>query len=387
MTEMQSQISFEQAILVLGRRRFESVHGRFDVHFFRDQAQDRTAMAIACGDLRDRAPLLARVHSSCVTSECLMARDCDCADQLDGALATIAAAGRGVVFYLIQEGRGAGLTAKARDRMIVQASRHRLSTFDAYTEMGLPSDLRRYDSVGPMARALGIRAPLTLLTNNPEKAEALAVAFSNQKIDVNETLPLQAPSSPFNRDYLRAKRRSGHALARGASLSVALPPAPVEVEPPLRAAGHPHLISTACYFVPIGLISNSPITRHDAESLIQDRVDWFWLRVVYDQRTARESVLLSLRSSSEVGGSAFTLTLVDRLPSLEAGGREALRLSLLGIRERGEGRVVVHFDESDPAAGRWAGASGDAAPSAAEEILAAQWIPAASGGSARDAER
>ncbi|MEE8166185.1 MAG: GTP cyclohydrolase II, partial [Myxococcota bacterium] len=211
MTEMQSQISFEQAILVLGRRRFESVHGRFDVHFFRDQAQDRTAMAIACGDLRDRAPLLARVHSSCVTSECLMARDCDCADQLDGALATIAAAGRGVVFYLIQEGRGAGLTAKARDRMIVQASRHRLSTFDAYTEMGLPSDLRRYDSVGPMARALGIRAPLTLLTNNPEKAEALAVAFSNQKIDVNETLPLRAPSSPFNRDYLRAKRRSGHA--------------------------------------------------------------------------------------------------------------------------------------------------------------------------------
>ncbi|MEE8167020.1 MAG: hypothetical protein V3T64_15750, partial [Myxococcota bacterium] len=172
-----------------------------------------------------------------------------------------------------------------------------------------------------------------------------------------------------------------------ASLSVALPPAPVEVEPPLRATGHPHLISTACYFLPIGLTSNSPITRHDAESLIQDRVDWFWLRVVYDQRTARESVLLSLRSSSEVDGSAFTLTLVDRLPSLEAGGREALRLSLLGIRERGEGRVVVHFDESDPAAGRWAGASGDSAPTAAEEILAAQWIPVASGGSARDAER
>ncbi len=386
MTEMQSRIAFERATLVLGRRRFESVHGGFDVHFFRDQAQDRTAMAIACGDLRDRPPLLARVHSSCVTSECLMARDCDCADQLGGALATIAAAGRGVVFYLIQEGRGAGLTAKARDRMIVRASRQRLSTFDAYTEMGLPPDLRRYDSVGPMARALGIRAPLMLLANNPEKAEALALVLSNEKIELAETLPLQAPTSPFNRDYLRAKRYSGHALARGASLSVAMPPAPVEVEPPLRAVGHPHLISTACYFLPVGLTSNSSSARHDAENRIQDRVDWFRLRVVYDQRTARESVLLSLISSPALGGSAFTLTLVDRLPGLEAGGREALRLCLLGIRERGEGRVVVHFDDSDPAAGRWAGASGDSASSAAEEILAAQWIPTVSG-EAHDAER
>jgi hypothetical protein len=147
--------------------------------------------------------------------------------------------------------------------------------------------------------------------------------------------------------------------------------------------GHPHLISTACYFLPIGLTSNSPTAGHGAQSLIPDRVDWFRLRVVYDQRIARESVLLSMESSPEVGGSAITFSLVDRLPGLETGGRQALRLALLGILEHREERVVVHFDESDPAADRCTGA----APSATEEILSAQWIPAASGGSASDVER
>jgi len=81
-------------------------------------------LAVARGDLRAPEPLLARVHSSCVTSESYGSRDCDCAEQLDAALAHVARAGRGVVFYLMQEGRGAGFTAKARDRMIVQASRN-----------------------------------------------------------------------------------------------------------------------------------------------------------------------------------------------------------------------------------------------------------------------
>jgi hypothetical protein len=64
-----------------------------------------------------------------------------------------------------------------------------------------------------------------------------------------------------------------------------------------------------------------------------------------------------------------------------------LRLALLGMREAGDGRVVVHFDETDPAAGPWTGESADAAMPQAEEILVARWSPAASGGSARDAQR
>ena len=100
-------VEIESATLVLGRRVLDTRHGPFDVTFFRDQPGERTTMAIARGDVRERRPMLARVHSSCVTSECLMACDCDCAEQLDRAMGLVAAAGRGVVFYLMQRRGGA----------------------------------------------------------------------------------------------------------------------------------------------------------------------------------------------------------------------------------------------------------------------------------------
>ena len=143
MNELAPHAAPSDPLEVVRRDRLDSPHGAFEVFFFHGVEQGRVAMALVLGDPGGSDPLLARVHSSCVTSESLMALDCDCAEQLDGALAEIGRVGRGVLFYLMQEGRGAGLSAKARDRMIVQASRHRLTTFDAYAEMGLPPDLRR----------------------------------------------------------------------------------------------------------------------------------------------------------------------------------------------------------------------------------------------------
>ncbi len=78
------------------------------MHVFRNLHTRAYALAICRGDIRTSAPLLARVHSACVTSEAFGGCDCDCAEQLEQALARIAEAGRGVVFYLMQEGRGAG---------------------------------------------------------------------------------------------------------------------------------------------------------------------------------------------------------------------------------------------------------------------------------------
>jgi GTP cyclohydrolase II len=326
-------------------------------------------MAIVRGDIVERAPLLTRVHSSCLTSECLMAGDCDCAQQLDRSLAMIASEGRGVVFYLMQEGRGAGLSAKARDRMIVQASGHRLTTFDAYAEMGLPSDLRCYDCLGPMASALGIRGPLELLTNNPEKAEGVARSLANEKIDVTRMRAIESSISPFNLDYLRAKRQSGHFLARDGAVVSALPPESIAVEDALRSDGHPHLISTAHYFLPVLL---SPGTQE------RERVDWFRMRVVYDRHTARESVLLSLgnpeRAAGREGG-GVTLSLLDRLPCSESQGRVALRATLLSIRDQGAGRVAVHFDDENPHADREIGCGIDVDSALSKEMLAARWLP------------
>jgi GTP cyclohydrolase II len=349
---------FSEATLRLGDHRLANAYGEFDVHFFRDLAHDATAMAISCGDLGRSRPLLARVHSSCVTSECLMGCDCDCAEQLEGALATIAAEGSGIVFYLMQEGRGAGLTAKARDRMIVQASGNRVTTFEAYASMGLPADLRTYGAVAPMSRLLGIRAPIRLLTNNPDKAGAVAEALEAEKIEVYGTESIQGPSSPFNRDYLSAKHDSGHALDRPIRLAGALPPSPVRVFEPTPLPDDPQQVVTASYFLPIAL----PEALSEAGGAKKE-VEWFRLSVLYDRGAERESILLSRQPSSEashgpdgegsdeplVREGTVTMRLFDRLPGPNSLGRAALERALVAIRDRRRGAVLIRFDDRDHA--------------------------------------
>ena len=182
-----------------------------------------------------------------------MGLDCDCAEQLDGALATMARAGDGVLFYLMQEGRGAGLTAKARDRMIVQASGNRVTTFEAYAKMGLPPDLRRYDVIAPMSKLLGIAAPLRLLTNNPDKAAAVAKVLAEEQIEVGRTEPIHGPISAFNSDYLSAKHESGHLLNHPSRIDAVLPPERVRNLPPMVVPGASHLIRTGAYSLPVAL--------------------------------------------------------------------------------------------------------------------------------------
>jgi 3,4-dihydroxy 2-butanone 4-phosphate synthase/GTP cyclohydrolase II len=94
--------------------------------------------------------------------------------------------------------------------MMVQASRDRVTTFDAYARMGLGRDYRRYETVAFAAAALAITAPLTLLTNNPDKVAALRRA----NVAIEDVVPLEHAASPFNLHYLTAKSRSGHALKR-----------------------------------------------------------------------------------------------------------------------------------------------------------------------------
>lgn len=371
-------ITIDTDPIALGERAIETPWGAFEVAFFRDPVEQQTAMVIHRGELESDFPLLSRVHSSCATSECLMALDCDCVEQLGGALESIGDAGRGAVFYLMQEGRGAGLSAKARDRMMVQASRHRLTTFDAYAEMGLPPDLRCYDSVGSIARALGVRAPLDLLTNNPEKVEALRRALEPAQLEIRGTVPIQGPSSAFNRDYLRAKRSSGHALDHCAGLPGELPPEPVEIESRRAARNAPHLVSSACYFLPVSLdfapriIADTAVSESPAPA---GSVDWFRIRVVCDLRTGRESVLLSRGDATRGPGESLTLDLIDRLPCVEAKGREALRLALLAVSAQGSGEVVVHFDDSVPHAdlNTRAGVSSEGESALAREICSANW--------------
>jgi GTP cyclohydrolase II len=355
-----SEIGIRKTTLYLGHCALPTRHGEFTVHFFRDLANERIAMAIVFGSLSGPAPLLARVHSSCLTSECLMGRDCDCAEQLDGALATMANAGNGVLFYLMQEGRGAGLTAKARDRMLVQASGNRITTFEAYAQMGLPPDLRRYEAIASMSKLLGIQTPLRLLTNNPDKAAAVEKVLAEEQIEVRRTEAIQGPVSAFNSDYLSAKLDSGHALDRASKIEAAMPPERVRSLPPRVVPGASHLIRTAGYFLPIALPIAEPGMHGDRADRV---VDWFRLDVFLDCRTALESIVLAHRDfeSRDLTENAVTLlagderqpsvtmTLLDRLPMSSSPGRDALTRRLVAIRHERRGAVAVHFDDRDRA--------------------------------------
>lgn len=304
-----------------------TVHGAFTAHRFRNVGTGAPILAVTCGDPRDPAPLLARVHSSCVTSEAIGASDCDCAEQLDWAVARLAAAGRGLVIYLPQEGRGAGLVAKARDRMLVQASEHRLTTFDAYARLGLPADQRRYDDVRAVTAALGVTAPLLLLSNNAEKVAGVARAG----VALAGVRPLACPPSPFNRHYLAAKAAAGHRLGASAGGTAPLP-APVRWFTP-RAAG-PRFVAQAAYLVPL----------HAAAA-------WARLRLYVDRRSGAERIVLAFGDVEAEGRRTVPLvriqreTLIERLPLAAPVGRRRWHAAVR--RLAGDGGGVALFAQAD----------------------------------------
>lgn len=325
-------------LLHLASETAEMVHGAFRVETFLDLSSHALVLALCHGDLSGDERVLARVHSSCMTSETFGGCDCDCAGQLDAALEAIARAGRGVVIYLFQEGRGAGFVAKARDRMMVQASCDRVTTFDAYARMGLGRDYRRYDAVTFAVAALGITAPLALLTNNPDKVEALR----RINVTIDEVRPLERAASPFNLHYLSAKSRSGHALSDPVRQSIvaAVLPEHVDYFDPHPLPERPRFVRVASYLLPI---------RAQAEP----KVHWFRLHAYFDLATNRERVVFTY------GRDAGTIpllrvqreSLVGRFPLRERPPQGGWRDAVERIVARGAGCAlfVPHDDPSDGA--------------------------------------
>jgi len=227
----------------------ETRFGSFRTHIFQDIIDRHYIIALAYGDITGADVLYTRMHSSCVTSETLRGCDCDCVQQLEGAFKVIADKGNGVLFYLMQEGRGVGYVGKSRDRMMVQASLDQLSTFQAYHSMGLKKDHRNYDNISDIYRLLGIKAPFIVLTNNPDKVDALR----SQGIEVVDTETLEFEPSPFNLAYLTSKAASGHILNRPSATRVkrALPPEPVVPFKPHALPRAKRFIYSASYFLPM----------------------------------------------------------------------------------------------------------------------------------------
>lgn len=160
-------------------------------------------MAIVKGDVSGGTAVLCRVHSECWTSEVLGSLKCDCRDQLDAALAKIAAEGTGVVVYLRQEGRGIGLGNKIRAYNLQDKG---ADTVEANLRLGFEADARSYDLAAAILNDLGVRS-VRLLTNNPLKVAGLEASG----VKVSDRLSHWVGENQHNASYLAVKRRKmGH---------------------------------------------------------------------------------------------------------------------------------------------------------------------------------
>ena len=178
-------------------------YGDFMVYGYESSVDPRQIMALVKGDVTDGEPALARVHSSCVTGDLLDSLRCDCGDQLHLALQKISDAGRGVLVYLEQEGRGIGLVNKLRAYELQERG---ADTVEANELLGFKPDLRDYGLGAQVLADVGLKK-IRLMTNNPKKV----VGLDGYGLEIVEEVPLPIPPNPHNAKYLQTKaEKMGH---------------------------------------------------------------------------------------------------------------------------------------------------------------------------------
>ena len=179
--------------------------GEFVAHGYRSMIDGQQHVALVMGDVDGAADVLVRVHSECLTGDVFHSLRCDCGEQLESAIAQIAAEGRGVLLYLSQEGRGIGLLNKLRAYELQEQG---LDTVDANLALGLPVDSRDYGVGYQILADLGLTS-LRVLTNNPKKI----LGLEGYGLVITEQLPIEAEPTAENEAYLRTKReRMGHTI-------------------------------------------------------------------------------------------------------------------------------------------------------------------------------
>ena len=182
--------------------------GSLIVVVYREITSEKEHLALVAGPLAggriaEGEDVPARVHSECWTGETLGSLKCDCREQLDRALAAIEEAGRGVVVYLRQEGRGIGLGNKIKAYALQAAG---ADTVEANERLGFAADLRSYDLAASILRDLGVSS-VALMTNNPDKCAGLEKAG----IAVARRVPHWGGPNEHNREYLEVKKaKLGH---------------------------------------------------------------------------------------------------------------------------------------------------------------------------------
>jgi 3,4-dihydroxy 2-butanone 4-phosphate synthase / GTP cyclohydrolase II len=182
-----------------------SRHGEWHVIAYRNDVDHFEHVALVKGEVENQKDVLVRMHSECLTGDVFHSMRCDCGEQLETAMRTIDEAGRGVIVYLRQEGRGIGLVHKLRAYALQDTG---LDTVQANEALGFRPDLREYGIGAQILLDLGLTS-IRILTNNPKKI----VGLDGYGLSVTEQVPLRVAPNPHNVGYLVAKREKlGHLL-------------------------------------------------------------------------------------------------------------------------------------------------------------------------------
>jgi 3,4-dihydroxy 2-butanone 4-phosphate synthase/GTP cyclohydrolase II len=180
-------------------------YGDFNLHLYRSKLDGQHHLALVCGEVAGKPGVLVRVHSECLTGDVFGSRRCDCGPQLHQAMRQIAEAGRGVIVYMRQEGRGIGLAPKIKAYKLQEQG---FDTVEANQKLGFGMDLREYGLGAQILADLGLRT-IRLLTNNPRKV----VGLEGYGLEIVEQVPIRVRPNPHNERYLETKREKlGHML-------------------------------------------------------------------------------------------------------------------------------------------------------------------------------
>ncbi|MBN8572787.1 MAG: bifunctional 3,4-dihydroxy-2-butanone-4-phosphate synthase/GTP cyclohydrolase II [Candidatus Kapabacteria bacterium] len=195
----------ESLVRFVAEAQLPTEYGNFQVKIFENVTDGKEHLALVKGEISADEPILVRAHSECMTGDIFHSLRCDCGKQLHRAMEMIEHAGKGVILYMRQEGRGIGLTNKIKAYSLQEQG---MNTIEANEALGFKPDARDYGIGAQILNQLGVRK-MMLMTNNPTKR----VGLESYGLEVVDRVSIEIEPVPENEEYLKTKKyKMGHIL-------------------------------------------------------------------------------------------------------------------------------------------------------------------------------